>query len=132
MLIQDPRHRKAGGRTPYKEPYTDPATVIAKRGNKVDAKLKNGEIIKDVHLENLLLVPRNARNLEVDDLVFDEVDESITPSRRSPGMMIEDQGKEVKEVADMIRRKPGKLEDIRINPGNYVAYDKNETRKPKS
>ena len=28
VVIRDPRHRKAGGKTGYKEPYTDPATVL--------------------------------------------------------------------------------------------------------
>ena len=63
--------------------------------------------------------------------MFEEVDESVLPSRRSPGMMIEDQGKEVKDVAEMVRRKPGKLEDKAVNVGNMVAYDKFESRKPK-
>ena len=32
VVLRDPRHRKAGGRTPYRQPYTDPGTVVEIHG----------------------------------------------------------------------------------------------------
>ena len=34
VVFRDPRHRKAGGRTPYKQPFSEPATVLEVQGNK--------------------------------------------------------------------------------------------------
>ena len=33
VVLRDPRQRKAGGRTPYRQPYTEPAIVLEVLGN---------------------------------------------------------------------------------------------------
>ena len=37
VVLQDPRHRRAGGRIPYKRPLSDPCEVIEVHGNKMTA-----------------------------------------------------------------------------------------------
>ena len=64
VVVRDPRQRKAGGRTPYKQPYTEPALVLDVHGNKCSLKAKDGTVLKDIHLEDVMLVPESARNLE--------------------------------------------------------------------
>ena len=72
VVVRDPRQRKAGGRTPYKQPYTDPALVLEIHGNKATLKAKDGRILKDIHLEDVMLVPENARSLEKEPLQIEE------------------------------------------------------------
>ena len=78
VVIRDPRQRKAGGRTGYRQPYTDPAQVVEVHGNKVTVKRKDGTLLTDIHTEDVMLVPKNARNLEKEPLVFTPEDE-LTP-----------------------------------------------------
>ena len=75
-----------------------------------------------------MLVPENARNLEKEPLQFDDEGESIVLDsidvRRSPGLMLEDQGKSVEAQAKSFgdARKtisPGKLD--RVQTGNFVV-----------
>ena len=124
-----PRQRKAGGRTPYKQPYTEPALVLEVHGNKCSLRAKDGTILRDVHIENVMLVPENARNFEKSPIEFPPEEEIALDSleeRRSPGMMLEDQGERVQARAKMhgeAARKgasPGKLD--RIHTGNFVVY----------
>ncbi len=42
VVLRDPRQRKAGGRTPYRQPYTDPAHVLEVHGNKCTLRTKEG------------------------------------------------------------------------------------------
>ena len=129
VVVRDPRHRKAGGRTPYKQPYTEPALVLEVHGNKCSLKAKDGSVIKDIHLEDVMLVPENSRNLEKAPLEFLDEGENLALDsidvRRSPGLMIEDQGKSVEAQAKAFgdaRKKmsPGKLD--RVQTGNFVVY----------
>ena len=130
VVVRDPRQRKAGGRTPYKQPYTEPALVLEVHGNKCSLKTKDGTILKDIHLEDVMLVPESARNLEKAPLEFeDEGDNSLMldslDHRRSPGLMLEDQGKSVeaqnKSFTDAKKgMSPGKLD--RVQTGNHVVY----------
>ena len=102
VVVRDPRQRKAGGRTPYKQPYTDPALVLEVHGNKATLKAKDGRILKDIHLEDVLLVPENARSLEKEPLQIEEEDSTFLDDinvRRSPGQMLDDQGKSVEAQA---------------------------------
>ena len=64
VVLRDPRHRKAGGRTGYRQPYTDPALVLNLHGNKCTVRTQDGTVLKDVHLEDVLAVSDNARNYE--------------------------------------------------------------------
>ena len=129
VVIRDPRQRKAGGRTPYKQPYTEPALVLKVYGNKCTVKDKNGMKLEQIHLEDVMLVPENARNLEKEPLIFEEEDDLLLDDvnrRRSPGEMLEDEGRRLEEhmrVFDENKRKklsPGKLE--KLQTGNFVAY----------
>ena len=113
----------------YRQPYTEPALVLEVHGNKCCLKTKDGTILKDIHLEDVMLVPENARNLEKGDIEFLDEGEPVALDsidlRRSPGMMLEDKGKSVEAQAKMIsegRKKisPGKLD--RVNIGNFVVY----------
>ena len=58
VVFQDPRNKKAGGRKGYKVPFADPALVVSTNGNKCKLKTRDGRILEDVHLENVLLVPK--------------------------------------------------------------------------
>ena len=121
VVVRDPRQRKAGGRTPYKQPYTEPALVLEVHGNKCSLRAKDGTVMKDIHLEDAILVPENARNLEKAPLEFQDDDDFLlldsADVRRSPGQMIEDQGRSVEAQAKSFaeaRKKvsPGKLDRI--------------------
>ena len=78
--------------------------------------------MKDIDLEDVLLVPEQARNLEKEPLEFHEDDHTIDIDRldtkRSPGMMLEDQGRTVE--AQERRMKPGKLE--KLHTGSHIVY----------
>ena len=54
----------------------------------------DGRILRDVHLEVVLKVPENARNIEKEPLAFEDDDSLAFTSdpKRSPGMMFEDRG----------------------------------------
>ena len=102
VVLRDPRQRKAGGRTGYRQPYTEPALVEEVHGNKCTLRSKDGRKLTDIHLENVMLVPENARNLEKEPLVFEEDNEvalDTVEERRSPGEMLEDQGRRVEAQA---------------------------------
>ena len=136
VVLRDPRQRKAGGRTGYRQPYTEPALVEEVHGNKCTLKTRDGTTLENIHLEDCILVPENARNLEKEPLVFEEDDEGVLiddiETRRSPGMMIEDSGKRVEAHAKALtsakkRISPGKLS--RLQTGNFLAYAKTGKQK---
>ena len=126
VVLRDPRQRKAGGRSPYRQPYTDPALITEIHGNKCTLRKQDGTTVEHIHLEDVMKVPENARNLEKDHIQFDEpdsVDVEDMDERRSPGMMLEDRGKKVAEQAKALAKEgmsPGKIH--KIHPGNYVVY----------
>ena len=97
VLLRDPRLRKAGGRAWYKQPST-PGVITEKHGNKCTVKKDDGSFVREVHAEDILLVPESTRDLEdpKEPLTFDE-DNAVLDidRRRSPGEMIEDEGKAV-------------------------------------
>jgi len=122
VVLRDPRQRKAGGRTPYRQPHTDPCTILEVRGNKCKVRKADGTILPDVHLEDALLVPDNLQSLEKKPLEFEE-EELTVEDRRSPGMMLEDDGKQVEahnKTFNKTGMKPGKL--AQIHSGNIIAY----------
>ena len=76
-----------------------------------------------------MLVPETARSLEKPDLHIEIPPEEEltldTLERRSPGMMMEDQGRKVEAQAKLFedaRKKisPGKLD--KVQTGNFIAY----------
>ena len=125
VVLRDPRARKAGGRTPYRQPHSDPCEVTEVHGNKCTIRKPDGTMVYEVHLEDVLVVPDSIKNLErrepisfadePDELVLDNPDD-----RRSPGRMIEDEGGRRREIENMTKMKPGKLE--KLAAGNHMAY----------
>ena len=92
------------GRTAGRQPSSDPAEVIAVKGNQLTVRFKDGKVLDTLHTEDAVVIPSGSRNFETDDgdePFFDnELDAPPESSevRRSPGMMIEDKGKAVKEA----------------------------------
>ena len=121
VVLRDPRHRKAGGRTPYRQPYTDPCEVLEVHGNKCTIRKPDGSTTENVHMEDVIIVPEGTKSLESKEpLTFAEDDDYIgvredLNRRRSPGLMVEQ--REDKKPAPL---KPGKLE--KIVTGSYIAY----------
>jgi hypothetical protein len=80
--------------------------------------------VKNVHLENVVVVPENARNLETEPLHFEDEDDPLVVQDidrvRSPGMMVEDQGRAVEEQSSRLKMSPGKLEKVIV--GGFVAF----------
>ena len=78
--------------------------------------------MEHVHLEDVLKVPTNARNLEREPLAWEEDKDELAldhhETRRSPGMMLEDKGAKVEEYQKNFR--PGKLD--KLSTGNFIAY----------
>jgi len=128
VVVRDPRQRKAGGRSPYRQPYTEPALVLEVHGNKCSLRTKDNTVLRDIHLEDVMKVPENSRNFEKRPIEFpDEEDLALDTleDRRSPGMMLEDEGKKVEAQAKAFAdaRKgisPGKLD--KVTTGNFVVY----------
>ena len=120
VVLRDPRHRKAGGRTPYRQPYTDPCEVLEVHGNKCTIRKADGSTTENVHMEDVIIAPEGTKSLETKEpLTFLEDDDFIgvredLNRRRSPGLMMEQ--KDDKKPAPM---KPGKLE--KIVTGSYIA-----------
>ena len=52
VVIRDQRQRRAGGRTVYKQPLTDPLVVESMHGNKCTLKRPDGTKVEDVHVED--------------------------------------------------------------------------------
>ena len=76
----------------YRQPYTDKALVVNASGNKCTLQTKEGKILDNIHLEDVLLVPTTARslNVEKEPLRFEEEQCIDLDTKRSPGMMLED------------------------------------------
>ena len=123
VVIRDQRQRRAGGRTPYKQPLTDPYVVTELHGNKCSLRKPDGNLISNVHLEDVLLVPPDTRNLEREPLKFPEDDKygilDDVDVRRSPGEMLEDDG----ALRDAHLPDPGKPSKLdKVVAGNTVAF----------
>ena len=122
VLLRDPRLRKAGGRGWHKEPSA-PGVIIEKHGNKCTIRRDDGTIVPNVHAEDVLIVPEATKDIEHPNgpVTFEAEDDAVLDIdlRRSPGQMIEDEGRALAErVPPDV--KPGKLERVQI--GGMVAY----------
>ena len=134
VVYRDPRLR-SGGRTPWRKQLSEPMRITAKQGNRVElepvvADLTQGRprTLKDVHVEDLLLVPPDAaattpiRPAHVELPVGQDDPGSV----RSPGLMVEQREDPDAGAAGVVperanrRTKKGKLASLRI--GSYVAY----------
>ena len=122
--MRDPRQRRTGGRTPYKQPLTEPLVVEKVHGNKCTLRKPDGTLVEDVHVEDMIVVPDPARDLEREPLHFPEDDQygllDSLEDRRSPGEMLEDGGNLWDAVADANPKQSSKLE--KSVAGCTVAY----------
>ena len=55
VVDRDPRAKAVGGRTPWKEPLSDPCIVESARGNRARVRRLDGTIVEDAHLEDMVL-----------------------------------------------------------------------------
>ena len=82
---------------------------------------KDGSLVKDVHSENVVVVPDSVKDLERPDLTFEDEDDPLVVQdlyrRRSPGMMMDDGGEEVRR-----QEGPGKGKLDKIPVAGYIAY----------
>ena len=112
-----------GGRTPWKQPLTDPVTVKEVHGNKATVRLADGSELTDVHVENMLHAPDDAVNLEDQRVPIEFHDEESfllddISHHRSPGEMLEDDGNlRDAQVPDVKKSKADK-----VSAGTIVAY----------
>ena len=83
VVYRDPR--ATGGRTPYKQGLSGPCEVLRAHGNHVVLRKADGSEV-EVHVENVVIVPHGAQDLESRAPLEWEADEE---KRRSPGQMIE-------------------------------------------
>ena len=103
-------------------------------GNKVALRTESGAIIPDVHLEDVVVIPGEARLIERDPLEVEPTAEAGATERlesaRSPGEMIENPADQDKSDQTSPSKKitptTGKL--AKIGVGQYVAYDAEAVR----
>ena len=124
-----------------KSPMSEPATVTRVNGHKLRVQFADGKA-GEVHLERVLQIPRGYYDPEhsaqlppgpgtevMPDIPATgdpgaPAQEQGTVQRRSPGMMLEDNGRAVEEHARIVRRgsaRPGKLDGL-IPGSSMVAY----------
>ena len=77
VMLRDPRHRKAGGRGPYKEPFSDPCLVLEVTGNKCKVRRADGTIVQNVHFEDTLVVPSSVHDHETSPIQFEEAEDEV-------------------------------------------------------
>lgn len=122
VVLRDQRQRKAGGRTPYRQLYTEPREVSEIHGNKCTLRKADGNLLRNVHVEDMLLVPSHAKSLDTKaDIHFPEDDQELVVddvcTRRSPGDMLADDGR---LRQDDFHKPSVKLD--RVVAGSTVAY----------
>ena len=83
----------------------------------------DGTLVKDVHAENVVVVPDSVRDLERRELNFENEDDPLIihdiDRKRSPGQMIEDDGEEVRRQEKAVPT-TGRMDKVQV--GGYVAY----------
>ncbi|CAK8990984.1 unnamed protein product, partial [Durusdinium trenchii] len=136
VVYRDPRLR-SGGRTPWRKQLSEPYRVVAQRGNRVDLEspveggVRGGtsssarRLLRDAHMEDLLLVPPDALEVEAKAACQFETEDSPM-AVRSPGMMLEERGRATAAAEGVVpgrankRTSQGKLASLRV--GSLVAY----------
>ena len=133
VVYRDPRLR-SGGRTPWRKQLSEP---VAQRGNRVDLEspveggVRGGtsssarRLLRDVRVEDLLLAPPDALEVEAKAACQFETEDSPM-AVRSPGMMLEERGRATAAAEGVVpgrankRTSQGKLASLRV--GSLVAY----------
>ena len=125
VAFRDPRARAAGGRTAWKKPLTDPCVVTKIKGNKLTLRRPDSTEVEG-HLEDCVLLPKDARQLEGREPVEfeDEAEPSREPVVPSPGQMMEearnDKEQDIGPVPLHKKQLDGKL--AKLGVGQFVAY----------
>jgi len=122
VVYRDPRAKAVGGRTAWKEPLSDPCVVESVQGNKATLRRADGTLLTYAHMEDMIVVPPDARCLESREVLeFDpgeaEFGESLL-ARRSIGQMWE--GLDTQLPTDDGVKRAGKLDKLTV--GQHVAY----------
>ena len=94
VLWWDPKMTKErAGRTPWKRALVGPGTVLAAPGRRLDIRTDDGVIIRDAHLDDVLVIPDEVDDWEKEPLALGPGEPDRLP--RSPGQMIEQAGRGV-------------------------------------
>lgn len=117
VVYRGPRARAAGGRTPWKQPLTEPCRVTETHGNTCTLQRPDGTTIRDAHVEDVILGPDNATDWERNAPLLLEAPEmqETEGSRRSLGQMKESD-------PDPVLTRSGAGELDKLSVGQYVAY----------
>ena len=128
VVYRDPRARAAGGRTPWKQPLTEPLTVVAIDGNKLKLRQQDGSVIEGAHMENCVVVPNDVVDYERDLEFMPDDDDS--GARASIGMQLEEAAvAKDKPVRDLRAKNPTTGKFDKISLGTYVVYSSNHKKK---
>ena len=121
---------------PYKKPLSEPYLVKSIKGNKIIVEMPDGTM-HETHKEDVCKVPDSIVDYErpKEDLQFADEDQNIfidfQDSRRSPGMMMEDEGQAFEEhqkVLNSTNQKAGWK--TKLSVGSVIVYSAQErTRK---
>ena len=128
VVYRDPRSRAAGGRKAWKEPLSEPCVVesVSKSGNKIAIRKSDGSRLDEVHVEDVVLLPESARDLERREPLEFEADEPGEPLgedinvRRSVGEMLESAGRPDESKPAVKPLLVGKLKSL--TTGQCVTY----------
>ena len=83
--------KERAGRTPWKRALVGPGTVLAAPGRRLDFRTDDGVIIRDAHLDDVLVIPDEVDDWEKEPLALGPGEPDRLP--RSPGQMIEQAGR---------------------------------------
>jgi len=95
-------------------------------------KQNDGSVFPNIHFEDVLITPEGARNMETSkkakeplkfqgEQAVDELHLHSSAVRRSPGMMMENQGEARDAAETQLGVRPGQLD--KISAGVFIAYD---------
>ena len=131
-----------------KSPLSEPAVVTRVNHHKIGVRFSDGTT-SEVHLERILQIPRGYYDPEHSTLAEPGLGADVMPDvpatgnpgapaqepgtvlRRSPGMMLEDGGRAVREHGEQIRKatgKRGKLENL-VPGSSLIAYPVSSSEK---
>ena len=126
VVYRDPRARAAGGRTPWRKPQTEPFEVVSVSGNKCVLRRPDGTLVPDAHVEDTIIVPDSAKDLEREPIEFAPDDPQTgdhIDQRKSPGEMLEQAARG--QAAEGSAPTPGAAKRAKLDKvgvGGYVAY----------
>ena len=139
VLVRDNRPNRSGGRTMCKSPLSEPAIVTRVNHHKLQVQFSDGTT-SAVHLERVLQIPRGYYDPEHSTSfppgpgsdVMPDIPATGSPGapaqepglvqRRSPGMMLEDDGGAVREHESQVRKGGGRRGKLQgLVPGSSMA-----------